>query len=178
MMEKYVLLGELFRRIPKIQGRKKLQKIVYICQQLGVPFQEGFHFHHYGPYSHALALEIEEMRALGLLQERDSKTGCDYPTYEYELTVAGKKHLTSGSHAYDLSSYEKLLATLNSRTPRELELISTVFYLQAMDYEDGELADKVQQLKGEQGYTRGEIEDAIQAANLMRKSLKQVHCKG
>ena len=45
------MILELVNKCGKIEGRTKFQKIVYILQNLGVPFEEKFTYHYFGPYS-------------------------------------------------------------------------------------------------------------------------------
>ena len=44
----------------EIVGKVRLQKMVYLLDQLGVPTGFSFSYHHYGPYSDELAEVVED----------------------------------------------------------------------------------------------------------------------
>lgn len=81
-----------------IQGRTKLQKVVYFVGTLtGVVDDLGYRPHYYGPYSGEVAGAVNELRGLGFLEQRVSSAGATDPRgfevtrYDYELTAAGKQ---------------------------------------------------------------------------------------
>ena len=73
--------------VPSIVGRKKLQKLVYLMKFAGVPFEERYFWHYYGPYSADLALQIDTLVNKGLLEEKPSIG------FEYQITDTGKNAL-------------------------------------------------------------------------------------
>ncbi len=111
------LLLELANRAKKIDGRKKFQKIVYILQQLGAPFEEKFTYHYYGPYSPTLQLEIDDLVTSGKLEENKS----NLYAYTYKPT---QKNETSF-----LDQYDNIINLLANKPSPLLELVSTIFYL-------------------------------------------------
>ncbi|MEM1166691.1 MAG: hypothetical protein AAGI30_10425 [Planctomycetota bacterium] len=52
-----------------IQGRKRMQKVIYFLQQAGCPVDAEYSLHHYGPYSREVANITDIMVAEGLLEE-------------------------------------------------------------------------------------------------------------
>lgn len=133
----YQQLAELISMAGGIDGRKKLQKIVFILKNKGAPFQEKFSYHYFGPYSAELQLEIDDMATRGIIQEIQSGPG-------YRYTV--------GPNALDiedctLQSYSDLVARLNSLPPTILELLATFYYLQAKGYSQNDMLAKTFQLK-------------------------------
>lgn len=52
-----------------VQGRKRLQKVVYFLQQAGCPLDCAYTLHHFGPYSLDVAHACDEMVAAGLIKE-------------------------------------------------------------------------------------------------------------
>lgn len=50
-MHPAVPLLQLVHLLRRIEGREKLQKIVYILKVLGAPFSERFEYSSYGMYS-------------------------------------------------------------------------------------------------------------------------------
>ena len=81
----------------KIQGRTKLQKIVYFAGVLTDKLDElGYRAHYYGPYSSKVTGAVEELRGLGFLEQRVAGGGAfdhqgfEVARYDYELTEVGK----------------------------------------------------------------------------------------
>ncbi|MCU0713968.1 MAG: hypothetical protein MUC43_18065 [Pirellula sp.] len=52
-----------------LQGRKRLQKVVYFLQQAGCKLNCEYTLHHFGPYSRDVAEICDEMVAAGLIEE-------------------------------------------------------------------------------------------------------------
>jgi uncharacterized protein YwgA len=82
----------------RIQGRTKLQKVVYFAGVLtGMHEHLGYRAHYYGPYSSTVTAAVDELRALGFLEQRiasggaiDSK-GFEVARYDYALTDCGDR---------------------------------------------------------------------------------------
>jgi uncharacterized protein YwgA len=79
-----------------LKGKTLLQKRAFFVNDLlglGIPFQAHF----YGPYSPELDDSLEQMKNLGLVNERAhsfgkfTKGGFELKRYDYELTSDGKK---------------------------------------------------------------------------------------
>ncbi len=80
---------ELLSRLGKIEGRTKLQKIVFLGQmELGLPKLFEFDKYHYGPYSWELTETIEDLISTGQIKEERESCG-DYITYVYHLSDFG-----------------------------------------------------------------------------------------
>lgn len=80
---------ELLSRLGKIEGRTKLQKIVFLGQmELGLPKLFEFDKYHYGPYSWELTETIEDLISTGQIKEERESCG-DYITYVYRLSDFG-----------------------------------------------------------------------------------------
>ncbi len=77
----------------KLVGRVRMQKIVYLLQQLG--FEEAdfdFTYHHYGPYSQEVDSAEWYADAFGLVREMRERRRIDGVQYSvFELTDEGKK---------------------------------------------------------------------------------------
>ena len=52
----------------QVPGRVRLQKIVYLLDQIGLESGFTFEYHHYGPYSEALAEQVEDDQIFGNLK--------------------------------------------------------------------------------------------------------------
>src|SRR5690348_7988727 len=62
----------------RIEGRIRLQKLIYLLQHLGVPFSEKYTYLHFGPFSHDLQYEVEELKRYGLLSEEGGPPSSPY----------------------------------------------------------------------------------------------------
>ncbi|NMB40895.1 MAG: hypothetical protein GX996_03055 [Firmicutes bacterium] len=143
LSNEYALIS-LFAFVTKIIGRKKLQKMVYLLQQAGVPYNLKFRYHHYGPYSAELQAEIDRLIGHQLLTET-----YDGVAYTYEITEQGRSFLQKYKevigHFFDLPipAVEKLMETDTS----VLEMASTYAYLLEMGYQQQDAINKTEELK-------------------------------
>lgn len=85
-------LGRVVLGAGQVDGRVKLQKIVYLLQQMGysLPFDD-FRLHHQGPFSRSLAWATDGLKAMGILDESIEDLGTDSRTgekiYQYSYSV-------------------------------------------------------------------------------------------
>ncbi|MDU0812310.1 YwgA family protein [Bacillus siamensis] len=156
MLKEHAKLMKMFSDSGEIIGRKKLQKIIYIAKKMQYPFYEKYDFHFYGPYSEELTLRIEELCNLGFLDEVKEKKG-GYFQYRYSLTETGAEFL---HHAeLTMPDMKKYIDSVNSRSSRFLELVSTILYFDGLEAE--EKKEKVFTIKSKQKYTDEEYDEAL-----------------
>ncbi|ABS75799.2 MULTISPECIES: YwgA family protein [Bacillus] len=156
MLKEHAKLMKVFSDSGEIIGRKKLQKIIYIAKKMQYPFYEKYDFHFYGPYSEELTLRIEELCNLGFLDEVKEKKG-GYFQYRYSLTETGAEFL---HHAeLTMPDMKKYIDSVNSRSSRFLELVSTILYFDGLEAE--EKKEKVFTIKSKQKYTDEEYDEAL-----------------
>ncbi|MBU7046926.1 MAG: hypothetical protein HXS54_10885 [Theionarchaea archaeon] len=133
-----------------VDGRKKIQKMIHIAKALGYPFREDFTLYLYGPYSEELAAEIQRMKELDLLRERELDS-----SYIITLTENGKTFLKyfqdnvareSGNEKFE--KMRNLFKELSIYTLWELEIIATLFYFYQTGYNNlDQLQDVVRGVK-------------------------------
>jgi len=155
-LKNYANLIELLRISGKIEGRKKLQKMVYILKNLGADFKEDFYFHYYGPYSDVLTIELEELKSINVIKEDVKEHDNYFPTYTYELNIddIGVKG--------DLENYKEVIYRLNSENSRFLELVATIMYFkEEKKYEKEDIIRKIKIVKSDKNYTDEEIKRAF-----------------
>lgn len=144
MLNKEYALMQLFDVAPVIKGRKRFQKVVYLLQQIGVPYSEKFRYYHYGPYSSELQVEIDNLVNYELVNE--SYTG---ETYVYEITDKGT-NFSLEYNALDNRGFrlprQVVKQIIDTDTP-VLELASTYAYLLEMGYKRAEAVIKATELK-------------------------------
>ncbi|MCX6866800.1 MAG: hypothetical protein NTV46_11410 [Verrucomicrobia bacterium] len=61
-MNTLIQLAIMFKATTGIEVRKKLQKMVHILQEFGIPFGVRFGYHHYGPFSEDLQDKIQSLQ--------------------------------------------------------------------------------------------------------------------
>jgi uncharacterized protein len=146
-MEGIVQVAQLVHTCGKIEGRKKLQKIVHILQCLGHPFQEEFDFLHFGPYSPRLREELDQLKKLNLIQEQESHTpAVGYPQYDCTPSETLGKQLRELGLAQD-PGWAELARDLNRLQTPLLEAMSTIMFLQRRGFEDERLRERFKALK-------------------------------
>jgi uncharacterized protein len=155
VLENHAKLMQFFSEAKQVTGRKKLQKMVYILQSFGVPFQEKFHFHFYGPYSEELFLRVEELCNLGFVEE-EKEVKSNYLQYHYSLTNDGTQFLNQFS--VQMPSCTESIELLQSKSSRFLELVSTMLFFK--DLPKDEVEEKVQTVKPKQKFSTEEMKEA------------------
>lgn len=162
MFEKYLSLLRLIQIAGgTIDGRKKLQKIVYLVQQRGGPFFETFQYYLYGPFSEQLANEVEEMKSFGLVHEVEVNAVMGQSKYKYSLSEAGKDLLAASGIDDRFQFFEDLIRELAKKDARQLELLATVLFLLKLKYSEEDIQKTIKRLKSSQGYTSDEISESI-----------------
>ena len=132
-----------------IQGRKRMQKVVYFLQYAGCPLDCQYTLHHFGPYSRDVAEVCDEMVAAGLIEEHSGPNS----SYSYKLAHITRDYLADVEDD-QMHHYEQLVKRLIKESLLSLELGSTIlyFYAQSNDWEDA--------LSNACGYKKKNPEDA------------------
>lgn len=112
-----------------IEGRKRLQKIIYLLQAAGFPADANFILHHYGPYSRDVSQTSDELVALGILEEKPCAAQWG-TVYRYELTEHGRQLLqkTTSSRLEELERFHAFSEELKNVSTRQLEIGSTIAF--------------------------------------------------
>ncbi|MEN2767248.1 YwgA family protein [Ornithinibacillus xuwenensis] len=166
MLDNHTKLIQFFSEAKQVTGRKKLQKMIYILQSFGVPFEEKFQFHFYGPYSEELSLRIEELCNLGFIHE-EKEVKSNYFQYHYSLTEDGQEFLKQFS--IDIPNCSESISLLQGRSSRFLELVSTMLYFK--DLSKQEVEEKVHAVKPKQNYSDEEMAEAWSLINELQTKL-------
>lgn len=122
-----------------LQGRKRLQKVVFFLQEGGCPLDCRFTLHHFGPYSRDVADRCDEIVAAGLVDETGGPSKGDMQ-YTYRLKPETAKLVQQTSDA-QMQGFDSLGKSLIGENLWSLELGSTIlfFYRRSRDW-DGALA--------------------------------------
>ncbi len=111
-----------------IQGRKRLQKIVFFLQAAGCPLDCAFTLHHFGPYSRDVADACDEMVAAQLIDECiEPQSGITQ--YTYTLKPSTRNLLSQTVPAFDdMKEFQTLGFSLLKENIWPLELGSTILF--------------------------------------------------
>jgi len=124
----------------KIKGRTTIQKLIYFESDLNLVAAE-YRPHYYGPYSSEVAGMIQELIALGFIDEaietREStgfSVSDDWKRYHYELTDDGKEFLktveSQFSEEYNkISKLVKICKDRSNLNPTILSCAAKVDYI-------------------------------------------------
>lgn len=146
-----------------IEGRKKLQKIVYILQNEDVDFGKVFKYAIYGPYSVDLQLEINKLVLHNVLNETTERNS----SYSYVFNNENHYYPSPVSDQ-EVKSKESLIKYLNSSSSQELELVATIYFLKnkGEEYADDEMVKiKIDYLKP---HLSNKIDSAFRIYNLIK----------
>jgi len=82
----------------EIQGKTKLQKIVYFVGVLADSLEElGYRAHFYGPYSDRVANAVGQLKSSGVIDQNVSdwgydRSGFEVKRYDFRLSAAGRTY--------------------------------------------------------------------------------------
>ncbi|MDC3416806.1 YwgA family protein [Aquibacillus salsiterrae] len=155
MLTNHAKIMKFFKASEEVVGRKKLQKMIYILKKCGVPFEEKYEFHFYGPYSEELTLRVEELCNLGFISEVKEKEK-NYYQYRYQVTEQGEEFLQHS--IVELPVIDERIKVMKERSSRFLELVSTMLYFDHLSKQ--EVEEKVQIVKKKQNYTEQDMKEA------------------
>jgi len=159
-------LAALFDAVTEIEGRKKLQKTVHILQEFGVPFGVSFGYHHYGPFSEQLQDCLQSAQHDSLICE--TEVPGQTPTFRFkgDSRLIGLWKLLGNESP---PKWAEFATELNRKSPRELETISTLIYLEKLR---GEGIGKEQidlEFKSLKPHLEGKLDAARQTLNEFRQ---------
>lgn len=119
-----------------LQGRKRLQKVVFFLQEAGCPLDCRYTLHHFGPYSRDVADRCDEMVAAGLVVEKGGPATGGMQ-YTYTLTPSTAAFLAQAADG-GMRSFQQLGSELIQANLWDLELGSTIllFHRQIDDWND------------------------------------------
>ena len=155
-------------------GRKALQKLVHIATDfVGVPTGYQFSFYTYGPYSQALASDLElAEQLLGIVSKRDETSGA----FDIKAGPLANK-LIEISHSQlsnQMTNLNWTVENFGKLTAKSLELYSTLIFLRnnnsSYDSQPQDLFSQVIKLKPK--YDINEIEVSYKKLIELEKTLQ------
>lgn len=144
-MHPIVPLLQLLHLLNQVEGRKKLQKIVHILQERGVPFPERFEYSFYGMYSAQLRSEVERLENEKLVKESICSTGVNK---SYSLKTTDELDGLMKEISQDQKpNWADTAQHLNNLSPQVLEGVSTILFLKECGLEKDALKQRLLALK-------------------------------
>ena len=120
----------------QLVGRVRLQKAVYLLDQLGL--ESGFHYdyHHYGPFSRDLDNAVADAEAFGIVQEKFGHRGVDGARYSIFELIADDFEVPERVGQLNEATLESYLQTFVETNVTVLELAATANWLAAKEERD------------------------------------------
>lgn len=117
-----------------LNGRKRLQKVVFFLQHAGCQLDVSYTLHNFGPYSRDVADICDEMVSAGLIEETSGSQGGSFQ-YAYALKPDTRTLLEQTSNP-EMARHQELGTRLINEDLWSLELGSTIlyFYQQCPDW--------------------------------------------
>ncbi len=115
-----------------IVGKVRLQKIVYLLDQIGLDSGFSYEYHHYGPYSSGLAEQVEDdviFKKLDIEPHRRVRDGVPYVMFHASRSGDGEP-IDSRTSAKRIG---ELLPELNRELVTVLELAATMHWIAAVE---------------------------------------------
>lgn len=126
----------------KIEGKKRLQKLVHLASLVDRNINVNFRIHHYGPFSAELANTVEYLALMGKIKEDLSPVGV-YGTFKSVYTLPDgakvKSHLKEACVA--------VLNELDAYSTVELEVASTIAFFMTQHFARKDAVKKTKELK-------------------------------
>jgi len=112
----------------EIVGKVRLQKMVYLLEQMGMADDYSFDYHHYGPYSADLANEVDESIFNKEVAEevRWRADGVGYSIYRQSRT---SETVPENLGEFSFEEAYSALEAMQRRSATVLELAATIHWL-------------------------------------------------
>lgn len=149
-LESSLAVARLVGSLEKIEGRKRLQKIVHLLKSKGYPeFDQEFSLHYYGPFSRQLAAQIDFLRQIELIEELEDDPIAAYAYVPVRVVVEGKEvsALDALDDEQDEPSWGSVAESLNKQDTSFLEALSTVVYLHKIRWKGERLQQEFCRIK-------------------------------
>lgn len=114
----------------ELVGRIRLQKVVYLLDQLGMNSGAKFEYHHYGPYSEAVSDAVTDAKFWRRIEEAVNFRVSDGAPYS-SFRTKDKAPASLGSLGAD--NARRFLETFAGCTSTVLELAATVHWLASVE---------------------------------------------
>ena len=167
-----IAVAELIVVLGKVEGRKRLQKIVHLLKVRGArDFPYRFILHYFGPFSRELASDLDFVVGTGLVEEQAPPGGEGSYVYTPRNPAIGKRVRRLRGHERHDPDWADLAGALAVEDTGFLETLSTVVFLADRKYEGKALRDEFGRVKP---HLKGQFDKAVQRGKdlqLLRRQL-------
>jgi len=115
----------------EIVGKVRLQKLVYLLDQIGVESDLSFAYHHYGPYSEELADRVEDDLIFRRVNAETRRRADGVPFVVYRAIDQAENQETTAS--LGTPRVRAALAAMQRCSATVLELAATIHWLAAVE---------------------------------------------
>lgn len=139
-IERIIRIKELIKQVGgTLKTRKKLHKLIYLLQELGEDFDQDYYYYNYGVFSQSLASDLDFAD--------DNKDIIEEKVEEvYSYQIGETRYPDEDKLAFKGENLVKI-TSLGEKSPRLLEVLSTIVYLNRNHYSGEELKNKLLELK-------------------------------
>jgi uncharacterized protein YwgA len=163
------LILSVLRAVGQVQGRTKLQKILYLANLCGWNSIPDYRYYYYGPFSETVVTELENFVKNGWVEERQSET-----TYTYNLTRQGQRVADSLAAKMEdpklIKRTMSLERELHKLASDELEMMATLVFLRKVEPDtsgsDDKLIDRLHELKPK--FDRNQIRNGLRIFKILK----------
>ena len=134
---KFGLLLHVLDHFVEINGRTRVQKMMYLTNLIGWNAITDYHFYQYGPYSQWVRRALDLLVKKRFIEEHEEQIDEEKSIYKYKITEIGKKYLK----AIKMDSMElvpktnSFLDDLQSFNTQDLELMASLYFVRYSDPE-------------------------------------------
>lgn len=118
----------------ELVGRIRLQKVVYLLDQIGLNSGFGYAYHHYGPYSSEVSSALLDAQAAGIVQDQLRFRQSDGASYSVFTADAERRSDRIGD--LEKKAVAEALALMKSQPATVLELAATIHWLREVERVD------------------------------------------
>ena len=164
------LIALMVQEFGIVEGRTRMQKLVYLANLIGWNCLQDFRFHHFGPFSDSLTEAIGEMRNLGWVHEMARPTTGGNVAYEYSVEGGRESMVNSLVSRVDdqilVTKTQGLFHQLENFSSDQLELMASLVFLRTTEHLLGEeLISRTHELKPR--FTVDEVRDGLRIFGIM-----------
>lgn len=113
----------------KLVSRVRLQKTVYLLEQLGLRSEFEFEYHHFGPYSRELDAAVSDARTLSVVREEIHRRESDGASYSVFVLSEPDSSKTEALGGLSKTRTQELVRKFVNTHVTVLELAATVHWL-------------------------------------------------
>jgi uncharacterized protein len=110
----------------EIVGKIRLQKMVYLLDQVGAQSGFSFDYHYYGPYSEELAEAVDDDVIFGCIEEEQRRRVSDGVSY---VIYRSLDHGEQSSDVFSQPAIAAAIEEMNGQSMTVLELAATIHWL-------------------------------------------------